>query len=63
MLNAQQKLWGNSSLYFGCRRSDLDFIYKDELKRAKVSNALNDVHVAFSREPGKTKVSEITGAY
>ena len=57
ILAAKQKMWGNMTLYFGCRRSDLDYIYKDELMRAKVSGALTDVHVAFSREPKKPKVS------
>lgn len=53
---AQEKQWGNMTLYFGCRRSNLDYIYKDELMRAKVCGALTDVHVAFSREPDKPKV-------
>ena len=56
MLASKQKSWGNMSLYFGCRRHDLDYIFKDELMKAKVSGALSDVHVAFSREPGRPKV-------
>lgn len=57
MLASKQKSWGNMSLYFGCRRHDLDYIYKDELMKAKVSGALSDVYVAFSREPGMPKVN------
>lgn len=56
MLASRQKSWGNMTLYFGCRRYDLDYIYKDELVKAKLSGALTDVHVAFSREPCKPKV-------
>lgn len=56
---AKTKLWGNMTLYFGCRRSDLDYIYKDELMRAKVAGALTDVHVAFSRDLKKPKVSRL----
>lgn len=57
IMAAKQKSWGNMTLYFGCRRSDVDYIYKDELNRAKVAGALTDVHVAFSREPKHPKVS------
>lgn len=53
---ARQKMWGSMILYFGCRRADLDYIYKDELMRAKVEGALTDVHVAFSRDPKRQKV-------
>ena len=57
ILAAKQRSWGNMTLYFGCRRSDLDHIYKDELNRAKVAGALTDVHVAFSRDPKQPKVN------
>ena len=56
MLAAKQKAWGSFSLYFGCRRSNVDYIYKEELKKAQVSGALTELHVAFSREPNKPKV-------
>lgn len=56
ILAAKQKSFGNMSLYFGCRRSDMDYIYKDELMRAKVSGALTELNVAFSRQPGTPKV-------
>ena len=57
VIASKQKNLGEMTLYFGCRRHDLDHIYKDELGKAKVFGALTDVHVAFSREPGKPKVS------
>ncbi len=56
VIASKQKNLGDMTLYFGCRRHDLDHIYKDELVKAKVFGALNEVHVAFSREPGKPKV-------
>ena len=56
MLAAKQKVWGSLTLYFGCRRSNVDYIYKEDMKKAQVSGALTDVHVAFSREPNRPKV-------
>lgn len=63
VLAAKQKSWGNMTLYFGCRRHDLDYIYKDELMRAKVAGALTDVHVAFSRDLKKPKVCTACGIH
>jgi NADPH-ferrihemoprotein reductase len=36
-------------LYFGCRQSDIDGLYLDELAAAKSDNTLSQVHVAESR--------------
>lgn len=58
MLAVKQKAWGNLTLYFGCRRSNVDYIYKEDMKKAQVSGALSEVHVAFSREPNKPKVRQ-----
>nr|QIA61846.1 nitric-oxide synthase [Halichondria panicea] len=55
VLANRQKEWGTLSLYFGCRRSDLDHIYKDELKKAQVTGGLDNVYVSLSREPGQGK--------
>ena len=55
-LEAKQQLCGNMTLYFGCRQSDMDFIYKEELKSAEESGALSAVHVALSRQPAQPKV-------
>ena len=47
------------TLYFGCRQSDMDFLYKDELKNAEELGALSAVHVALSRQPAQPKVKHI----
>lgn len=60
LLAARQQMWGEMSLYFGCRQSDLDHIYRDEIAKAQLSGALTDVHIGFSREPGRPKVSSLT---
>lgn len=41
---------GPNVLYFGCKKSSLDYIYKDELKGFQSSGDLDTLHVAFSRE-------------
>jgi NADPH-ferrihemoprotein reductase len=41
---------GQSIMYFGCRRRDEDFIYKDELDQFQESGVLTELHLAFSRE-------------
>ncbi len=59
MVSVRDSRWGTMSLYFGCRRSDSDYIYKDEIKRAQITGAITDVNVALSREPGVQKVHKI----
>lgn len=44
---------GSNVLYFGCRRSDEDFIYSDELRDYEASGVLDALHLAFSREGSK----------
>eukprot|EP00795_Rhopilema_esculentum_P015606 gene15605-6882_t len=46
---------GPIELYFGCRTSKLDFIYKDELQEMSEGGVLDGLHTAFSREPGQPK--------
>ena len=44
---------GTCELFFGCRRPDTDFLYRDELAKFRKKNVLTDLHTAFSREkPG-----------
>ncbi|CAO3627588.1 unnamed protein product [Cunninghamella blakesleeana] len=48
---------GESTLFFGCRHPDQDYIYSDELEEFKKQNVLSKLHVAFSRltPPSPTK--------
>jgi NADPH-ferrihemoprotein reductase len=41
---------GESVLFFGCRREDEDFIYKDELLQYVRDGVLSKLHTAFSRQ-------------
>ena len=41
---------GDMSLFFGCRSSTKDFIYKEELLDASSAGVLKALHTAFSRE-------------
>lgn len=43
---------GDTILYFGCRKSDEDYLYKDELEQY-VKNGTLKLHTAFSREQEK----------
>ena len=58
MIAEKEKAWGAMELYFGCRTSDMDHIYKDEMSKARISGALTEVHVALSRQPGQPKVCD-----
>lgn len=42
--------YGETVLYFGCRTSTSDYIYRDELESALADGTLNQLHLAFSRE-------------
>lgn len=48
--------WGDIILFFGCRNSQNDDLYSDEIKPLVKSNIINQYHVAYSREPNKPKV-------
>ncbi|GAA5867068.1 hypothetical protein JCM8547_008430 [Rhodosporidiobolus lusitaniae] len=51
------KDWGTIDLFYGCRRSAWDFLYKDEWDAyAKELDGKFKMHCAFSREEGQPKV-------
>jgi cytochrome P450/NADPH-cytochrome P450 reductase len=55
-LRAQGQPVGRTTLFFGCRRPDHDYLYRDELEGHLETGALSALHVAFSREEGRPKV-------
>lgn len=57
-LNAHLGKWGEMLLFFGCRNSTQDYIYKDEMAQAKDKGALTEIWAAHSREPQQPKVRE-----
>ena len=44
---------GTNTLYFGCQKSTVDFIYKDEIEAMAASKVISHLHLAFSREQEK----------
>ena len=56
LLDPSANKWGFMLLFFGCRDSKQDFIYKDEMAKAKDEGALTDVLLALSRDPQQPKV-------
>lgn len=51
------KDWGTMDLFYGCRRSDWDYLYKQEWEDyAKELDGKFVMHTALSREPGQAKV-------
>ena len=47
---------GDVRLYFGCRRSAVDYLYREELEAAEKAGAITALRTAFSREAGQPKV-------
>uniref|UniRef100_H0WZD7 Nitric oxide synthase n=1 Tax=Otolemur garnettii TaxID=30611 RepID=H0WZD7_OTOGA len=47
---------GRMTLVFGCRRPDEDHLYQEEMLEMAQKGVLHEVHTAYSRLPGKSKV-------
>ena len=41
---------GNNTLYFGCQKSMVDYIYRDEIEAMAASKVITNLHLAFSRD-------------
>lgn len=51
-----ERVLGEMTLYFGCRRRNEDFLYHDELQQAAGDRVLTHLQLAFSRESSERKV-------
>ena len=49
--------WGEMILYFGCRFSKLDELYKDEIEQLVNEGIISSSHIATSRDIKKRKVN------
>jgi len=59
LLRSGKKL-GPAVLFFGCRNSSQDFLYREELQEFLKTGALTELHVAASREgPQKVYVQDV----
>jgi NADPH-ferrihemoprotein reductase len=47
---SEKKTVGSNILYFGCKKTSLDYLYQDELKAFEDDGVLDKLYVAFSRE-------------
>lgn len=49
--------WGEIVIYFGCRHSDQDELYRSEIDQMISKNVIKSYYPAFSRKPGQKKVT------
>ncbi|RCH90936.1 hypothetical protein CU098_002539, partial [Rhizopus stolonifer] len=49
----------SSVLFFGCRRTDQDYIYQEELEAYAKNGVLSDLHVAFSRNEDRSPIKYV----
>ena len=48
--------WGEMVLYFGCRQSKIDELYREEIEQMVKENVITSFYTAFSREANSKKV-------
>ena len=53
MLLGEIKNLGDLCLFFGCRKKNCDYIYREELEKAHSEGFLKYLYIAFSREQEK----------
>ena len=52
----RSRLSGPIWLFFGCRRRDQDWLYREEMEGYLKTGVLSELHTAFSRDDPKRKV-------
>ena len=50
--------YGNTTLYFGCKHQNQDYIYQDDFEGYQKDGVLNHLYLAFSRD-ADSKVSVV----
>ncbi|KAI7893107.1 cytochrome P450 [Mucor mucedo] len=53
---------GKTVLFFGCRRSDQDYIYQQELEQFESEGVLTSLHTAFSRNENQSPIKYVQHA-
>ena len=55
----QQRNVGKICVFFGCRRSDHDWLFQDEMKQLQQDGIISNLYTAFSREEPKHYVQDV----
>ena len=53
-----EKVINNMDIYFGCRNSNIDHLYADEIDIMMKAGVITNYHLALSRELNVPKVSQ-----
>jgi NADPH-ferrihemoprotein reductase len=56
LLKSKKQELGECMLFFGCRKEEHDYIYRDEMENALSEKVITSLDVAFSRDDPKKKV-------